>query len=239
MLAAGLVKQIQAGCDLYREAKTQFVQIKKTADEIVSIGKEVHGFFGSIAIFFGKFFQNPSGNKQNSQRKPTATPKPVAKKKEKFVAVDEEQILNDVVDQLVQFFHLQEQLAAHIRGSEERSRKIYDPNANLMEEALKRVRAQDQMQKLVEDIRMAMTWNAPKELGALYSKVFEMREIVGAEQEAARLSLEAKNERKRWQRQQREASQRLKAGLSVLTLILIGYLWLLFLYLNNLRTGIR
>jgi hypothetical protein len=221
-MAAGLVKQIQAGCDLYREAKTQFVQIKKTADEVVAIGKEAKGFIAKLVQFFAG--------------KPKSAPKPVAqKKKEKFVAVDEEQILNEVVDQLVQFFHLQEQLSTHIRESEERSKNVYDPNANLMEEALKRVRAQDQMQKLVEDIRMAMTWNAPKELGALYSKVFEMREIVGAEQEAARLSQEAKAKRKRWQRQQREANQRLKVGLSVLTLILILYLWLLLLFVKNLR----
>jgi hypothetical protein len=206
---------------LYREAKTQFVEIKKTADEVVAIGKEVTGFWNKLVKFF-------------TAAKP-ATPKPVAKKKEKFVAVDEEQILNDVVDQLIQFFHLQEQLQAHIRESEERSRNVYDPDANLMEEALKRVRAQDQMQKLVEDIRMAMTWNAPKELGALYSKVFEMREIVGAEQEAARLSLAAKTERKRWQRQQREASNRLKVGVSVLTLMLILYLWLWFLWLMQMR----
>lgn len=206
---------------MYREAKTQFVEIKKTADEVVAIGKEVTGFWNKLVKFF-------------TAAKP-ATPKPVAKKKEKFVAVDEEQILNDVVDQLIQFFHLQEQLQAHIRESEERSRNVYDPDANLMEEALKRVRAQDQMQKLVEDIRMAMTWNAPKELGALYSKVFEMREIVGAEQEAARLSLAAKTERKRWQRQQREASNRLKVGVSVLTLMLILYLWLWFLWLMQMR----
>jgi hypothetical protein len=223
MLAAGLVKQIQAGCDLYREAKTQFVEIKKTADDVVSIGKEAKGFIAKLVQFFA------------GKPKPT-TPKPVAKKKEKFVAVDEEQILNEVVDQLIQIFHLQEQLAAHIREEEEKSRNVYDPNANLMEAAIKRVRAQDQMNKCVEDIRMAMTWNAPKELGALYSKVFEMREIVGAEQEAARLSLAAKTERKRWQRQQRESSQRLKLGISVVTMILIAYLWLFLLYLNNLKT---
>ena len=223
MMAAGLVKQIQAGCELYREAKTQFVEIKKTADEVVAIGKEAKGFIAKLVQFFAG--------------KPKTASQPVAqKKKEKFVAVDEEQILNDVVTQLIQFFHLQEQLANHIRESEERSRNVYDPNANLMEEALKRVRAQDQMQKLVEDIRMAMTWNAPRELGALYSKVFEMREIVGAEQEAARLAQEAKIKRKRWQQQKREASNRLKAGASVLALILIGYLWLLFLLLTSQRT---
>jgi hypothetical protein len=225
-MAAGICKQIQAGCQLYRDAKTQFIEIKKTADEVIAIGKEAQGFWKQLLKFFGG-----KPKPQQQQAKPVAA----KKKKEKFVEVDEEAILNDVVDQLIQFFHLQQQLADHIRSEEEKSRTVYDPDANLFEAAIKRVRAQDQMQKLVEDIRMAMTWNAPKELGALYSKVMEMREIVGAEQEAARLAQESKAERKRWQRQQREASQRLKAGLSVLTLILIGYLWLLFLVLTNQR----
>jgi len=189
----------------------------------MAIGQEVKGFWFELVQFFA------------AKPQASAAPKPVAKKKEKFVAVDEEQILNDVVEQLIEFFHLQEQLAAHIREEEEKSRSVYDPGANLMEAAIKRVRAQDQMQKMVETIRMAMTWNAPPELGALYSKVFEMREIVGAEQEAARLAQEAKAERKRWQRQQREASNRLKVGVSVLTLILIAYLWTWFLWLSQLR----
>lgn len=225
-MAAGICKQIQAGCDLYRECKTQFVEIKKTSEEAIAIGKEAYGFWKQLLQFFG------------GKPKPQQQAKPVAakKKKEKFVEVDEEAILNDVVDQLIQFFHLQQQLADHIRSEEEKSRTVYDPDANLFEAAIKRVRAQDQMQVMVNDIRMAMTWNAPPALGALYSKVMEMREIVGAEQEAARLAQESKAERKRWQRQQREASQRLKAGLSVLTLILIGYLWLLFLFLNHQRT---
>ena len=172
-------------------------------------------------------------SKPTPQQQQTA--KLAAKKKEKFVAADEEQILNSVVDQLIQFFHIQQQLADHIREEEEKSRTVYDPTQNHFEAAIKRVRAQDQMQKLVEDIRMAMTWNAPQELGALYSKVFEMRDIVGAEQEAARLAQEQREKRARWQRQQKEASQRLKAGVSVLTLILILYLWTWFVWLSQAR----
>ena len=38
---------------------------------------------------------------------------------------------------LTQFFKLQEQLAAHIREEEEKSKNVYDPDANLMEAALK------------------------------------------------------------------------------------------------------
>jgi len=224
-MAAGICKQIQAGCDLYRSAKTQFVEIKATADQVMEIGKEVQGFWKKLMQFFT--------SKSTPHQQQTA--KPAAKKKEKFVAADEEQILNSVVDQLIQFFHIQQQLADHIREEEEKSRTVYDPTQNHFEAAIKRVRAQDQMQKLVEDIRMAMTWNAPPELGALYSKVFEMRDIVGAEQEAARLAQEQREKRARWQRQQRESSQRLKAGLSVLTLILILYLWTWFVWLSQAR----
>jgi len=224
LLAAGLVKQIQAGCDLYREAKTQFIQVRQTAEEVIAIGKEAKGFFAKLVQFF-----NPAPAK-------TVTPtKVAAKKKEKLVDVDEQQILNDVVARLIEFFHLQEQLAAHIREEEEKSRTVYDPNANLMEAAIKRVRAQDQMDQLVVTIREAMTWNAPAELGALYTKVFEMREIVGAEQEAARLAQESIAKRKRWQRRQREADLNLKIGASLLTLALIGYLWLWLLWLKQAR----
>lgn len=226
LLAAGLVKQIQAGCDLYREAKTQFIQVKKTADEVIAIGKEAKGFFAKLVQFF-----SPAPAKAAT----FAPTKVAAKKKEQFVDVDEQQILNDVVARLIEFFHIQEQLAAHIREEEEKSRTVYDPNANLMEAAIKRVRAQDQMDQLVVTIREAMTWNAPPELGALYSKVFEMREIVGAEQEAARLAQEAIAKRKRWQRQQREADRNLKIGASLLTLALIAYLWMWLLWLKQAR----
>jgi len=226
LLAAGLVKQIQAGCDLYREAKTQFIQVKKTADEVIAIGKEAQGFFAKLVQFF-----NPAPAKAASP----AAGKPAAKKKEKLVDVDEQQILNDVVARLIEFFHIQEQLAAHIREEEEKSRTVYDPSANLMEAAIKRVRAQDQMDQLVITIREAMTWNAPPELGALYSKVFEMREIVGAEQEAARLAQESIAKRKRWQRRQREADLNLKIGASLLTLALIVYLWMWLLWLKQAR----
>jgi hypothetical protein len=226
LLAAGLVKQIQAGCDLYREAKTQFIQVKKTADEVIAIGMEAKGFFAKLVQFF-----NPAPAKAAS----LAPTKVAAKKKEKLVDVDEQQILNDVVARLIEFFHIQEQLAAHIREEEEKSRTVYDPSANLMEAAIKRVRAQDQMDQLVVTIREAMTWNAPAELGALYTKVFEMREIVGAEQEAARLAQESIAKRKRWQRQQREADLNLKIGASLLTLALIVYLWMWLLWLKQAR----
>jgi len=91
------------------------MEIKKTVDEVTSDVKAVRGFWA-------KLFGTP----------PASSPKPVAKKKEAYVAVNETQVMADIVTQLSQFFKLQEQLAEHIREEEEKSKTVYDPDANLL-----------------------------------------------------------------------------------------------------------
>jgi hypothetical protein len=195
------------------------MEVKATVDEAVGIAKEVHGFWGKLSKFF-------SGN--------VSTPQPVAKKKEKYVAVDESKVMADVVSQLTEFFKLQEQLAAHIREEEEKSQTVYDPNANLMEAALKRVMAQDQMAALEVTIRETMVYQSPPEMGALYSKVFEMRDVIQEEQENARLKEEAKERYKAWQRQEEKRNFQAKSAYLVATFLFLLYLWLWLLFVNRL-----
>jgi ABC-type phosphate transport system ATPase subunit len=143
-------------------------------------------------------------------------------------------MIGDVVEQLTTFFRLQEQLAAHIREEEEKSKNVYDPNANLMESALKRIMAQDQMAALEVEIREAMVYGAPKEMGALYSRTFETRDIIKAEQEGARLKEEAKERLKQWQRQEAKRDFQAKSAYLAATLILLLYLWMWFLFVGQL-----
>ena len=199
------------------------MEVKATVDEAVGVYREVTGFWSNFSNFF-----KPKAKQ--------STPKPVARKKDKFVAVDETEVMVGVVKQLTEFFKIQEQLAAHIREEEEKSRNVYEPDQNQMEAALKRVMAQDQMAELEKTIRETMVYQSPPEMGALYSKVFEMRDVIAAEQEAARLAQEQRERRLRWQRYQRERNQNLRAGAAVLTLILILYLWTWFLWLKQLRS---
>ena len=221
LLAAGLVKQIQAGCELYKQAKESFVEIKATADEVIAIGKEVHGFWGQLLAFFG------------SKPKPQAA-KPVAKnKKSGYVAVDETQVKVDIVKNLTEFFRLQEQLAAHIREEEEKSLTVYDPDQNLMEAALKRVMAQQEMDRLVVTIRETMVYQSPPEMGALYSEVFKMREVISDEQEKARLKQEAKKREAAWQLRQEERNLQAKLAAVAATSIFLLYLWLWFILVSR------
>ena len=197
------------------------MEVKATVDEAVGIAKEVHGFWGKLAKMFGG---DPA----------PAAPKPVAKKKEKYVAVDESKVMADVVSQLTEFFKLQEQLAAHIREEEEKSQTVYDPNANLMEAALKRVMAQDQMAALEVTIRETMVYQSPPEMGALYSKVFEMRDVIQEEQEKARLKEEAQERYKQWQRREAKRDLQQKSAYLVVTFMFLLYLWLWLLFISRL-----
>ena len=141
----------------------------------------------------------------------------------------------DVVKQLTEFFRLQEQLAAHIRAEEEKSRNVYDPDQNHMEAALNRVMAQDQMAALEVTIRETMVYQSPPEMGALYSKVFEMRDVIKGEQEQARLAEEAKARYKRWQQRQRATKRHNRMLYLTATALCLIYLYLWFLILTQWR----
>jgi uncharacterized protein YdaU (DUF1376 family) len=195
------------------------MEVKSTVEEAVGVAREVQGFWAKLF-----------GAKPKTQQ-----PAQPTKKKEKYVAVNETQVMVDIVAQLTTFFKLQTQLQAHIREEEERSRTVYDPEANLMEAALKRVMALDQMAKLEVTIRETMVYQSPPEMGALYSKVFEMRDVISAEQEGARLKQEAKERYKAWQREEAKRNLRAKSAYLLVTSLFLLYLWMWLLFVGQLR----
>lgn len=194
------------------------MEVKSTVEEAIGVANEVRGFWSKL------FGSKPAAQQPVQQ----------TRKKEKYVAVNETQVMIDVVAQLTEFFKLQEKLAAHIREEEEKSKNIYDPDSNLMEAALKRVMAMDQMAELEKTIRETMVYQSPPEMGAIYSKTFEMRDIIKDEQENARLKEEAKERVKRWQRQEAKRNLHAKSAYLVVTLIFLIYLWAWLLFVNRL-----
>jgi hypothetical protein len=215
--ANACVAAIKQGCKLYKDAKTSFMEIKKTVDEVASDAKAVRSFWQKL------FGTDPE----------PASPKPVAKKKEAYVAVDETQVMADIITQLTKLFRLEEQLATLIREAEEQSKNVYDPDANLMEAALQRVMAQQQMAELIVAVRETMVYQSPPEMGALYSRVFEMREIIGQEQEQARLKEETRQRYKQWQRREAKRNFQAKSAYLIGTTIFLLYLWFLLLLVNR------
>ena len=178
----------------------------------------MHGFWNQFLGFFG------------SKPKPQAA-KPASKsKKSDYVAVEETQVKVDIVKNLTEFFKLQEQLAAHIREEEEKSKSVYDPDQNLMEAALKRVMAQQEMDNLVIQIRECMVYQSPPEMGALYSEVFSMRDIIAEEQAKARKMRDAEQ----WQRKERERLLAEKQAYLLVTILCLLYIWLLIGFISKI-----
>jgi hypothetical protein len=220
LAANACVAAIKEGCELYKQAKTSFMEVKATVEEAIGIGQEAYGFWRQLTGFF------------NKNSKPST--KPVEKKKQKYVPVNETQVKVGIVQNLTEFFKLQEQLATHIREEEEKSRTVYDPDQNHLEAALKRVMAQQEMDRLVIQIRECMVYQSPPEMGALYSSVFEMSEVIQEEQTQARLVQEAKERVRKWQREESKRNFQAKQAYLLGTLVLIVYLWMWLIAISQL-----
>jgi len=206
------VSAVTEGVALYKQAKESFMEVKSAVDEVVGVANEVKGFWAKL---FG------------AKAKPVAQ---AARKKEKYVAVDEAVVMSNIVTQLSTFFRLQDQLANILREQEEKSKTVYDPDANLMEAALHRIMAQDQMAALEVEIREAMVYGAPKEMGALYSRTFQMRDIIKAEQDKAR----KKRDDESWQRKEKERLLNERQAYLLATFLFLLYLWILLGLLSRI-----
>jgi len=75
--------------------REQFVSIKKTADDVVAIGNELKGFWGTLRKLFG------------GSPKPQATKSVATAKKSEYVNVDETEVKAKIVKDLSSFFKLQ------------------------------------------------------------------------------------------------------------------------------------
>jgi len=99
-----------------------------------------------------------------------------------------------------------------------------------MEEALNRVLAQQEMDRLVVQIRECMVYQSPPEMGALYSEVFSMRDIIAEEQAKARKMRDAEQ----WQRKERERLLAEKQAYLLVTILCLLYIWLLIGVLSKI-----
>jgi len=227
LAAVALVKNIREGCELYKQAKESFVEVKETYDQAASIAQEVHGFLGQIIAFF-------KGKSKPAKPPPVATR---SKNNSKYVAISETKIKADIVKSISEFFTLQEKLAAKIRLEEEQSKTVYDPEQNHNIAAMNRVLALQQMSELEIEIREIMVYQTPG-MGALYSEVFKMREAIKEEQEKARLKQDGAKRQEAWRQHQRKGKLQVRIAVLLAALFLVGYLhlWLQILRIKSTTT---
>lgn len=210
-MAKGAVSAIKQGCDLYNQFKGQLIEAKEAIDEVRANVQEVAGFWGNFKKWIG-------GDTPVSTR---PEPARVVKQKKQFQEFDEAKVKKDIADQLVTFFRALEQLKDHIAEEEAKSKNVYDPDKNMMEAALHRVLALDEMERMQYEIRQVMVYQTPG-MGDLYTRVIKMVGVIGEEQEIARMQKAKAEKDARWRRQKIK-NKATDALLMLLGILLIGF----------------
>jgi hypothetical protein len=233
-MAQSAVSAISAGCQMLREGKAEIDKFKKTVEGGVSdakaIYKEVSGIWGWIAGLF-------SGNKPTQkvvvpstaiEKKPVEPAKKKTSTKEPELSYEgyQARAVHEICENLKVYFEAIRQLKIHCRELEEEALTT----EKVADSAIDRIEMQWQMQQLAAQLKQAMIYGTPTELGlgSMYKEFLAKYDEILEEQEVAR-EIKAKKERETaWQHEHRR--EILVAKLVYATVVVMGLLEIAGLY---------
>ena len=167
-LANGAVAAVKAGCKLYKDIKGATGDIK---DVLKDLDDQFH------KVYDGK-----------GKTPPPAAIKQLNEEKEKVRdfnrrSNDTTNIYQEIGDHLGTYFDNFYKCMAVFEEEERRAKtEVYSGDASLGKRALQRVLMRKQLTQMEAELRELMVYQSPSELGALYTEVFEMMEVMGKEQ---------------------------------------------------------
>ena len=205
-MAQSAVGAIRAGCQMLSEGKAEIGKFKKQVEggiaDAKAIYKEVTGIWGWLMGLFGP--DKPVKKVIVPDAIVEKKPEPVAKKTkhqpEPELSYEEYQAraVHDICENLKVYFEAMRQLKAHCLELEQES-LVTDKVAD---SAIDRIEIQWQMQQLSAQLKQAMIYGTPRELGlgAMYEDFLVKYDEIVEAQEVAR-AVKARNERnKAWPR---------------------------------------
>jgi hypothetical protein len=234
-MAQSAVGAIRAGCQMLSEGKAEISKFKKQVEggiaDAKAIYKEVTGIWGWVKSLFGAP-QKPVASVKHVPETNFGNiepPKPVAKKAnrqpEPELSYEEFQAraVHDICENLKVYFEAMRHLKAHCRELEEEALTT----EKVADSAIDRIEIQWQMQQLSAQLKQAMIYGTPRELGlgAMYEDfLIKYDEIVEA-QEVAR-AVKARNERnKAWQRELLKHHRIDRTIAVVAILVMVAWMW--------------
>jgi len=231
-MAQSAVSAIRAGCQMLSEGKAEIGKFKKQVEGGVADAKaifnEVTGIWGWLTGLFG---DKPAA-KPAAKVEVAVQAKPVAKKAkaepEPELSYEEFQAraVHEICENLKVYFEAIRHLKAHCRELEEEALTT----EKVADSAIDRIEMQWQMQELNKQLKQAMIYGTPQELGlgAMYQEFLEKYDEILEEQEVAR-ELKRKKERDNaWRHEHRK--EILTAKLVYVVAVAMGMLEILGLY---------
>jgi hypothetical protein len=231
-MAQSAVGAIRAGCQMLSEGKAEIGKFKKQVEGGVSDAKaiyaEVVGLWGWIQNLFG-------ATPKPSAKPVVTTPAAVgalsqAKKKTENVELSYEEFqartVHDICENLKVYFEAIRQLKIHCRELEEEALTT----EKVADSAIDRIEIQWQMQQLSKQLKQAMIYGTPEELGlgSMYQEFLAKYDEILEEQEVAREVKRKKERDSAWRHEHRK--QILVAKVGYVIVITVGVLWTTALY---------
>lgn len=198
-MAQSAVSAIRAGCQMLSEGKAEIGKFKKSIEGGVADAKaiyaEVTGIWGWIKGLLGAPAKH-SGSVSANRPAATEPATPVKKRKEPEPELSYEEFqaraVHEICENLKVYFEAIRHLKAHCRELEEEALTT----EKVADSAIDRIEMQWQMKELSKQLKQAMIYGTPEELGlgSMYQEFLEKYDEILEEQEVAR-EIKAKKER--------------------------------------------
>lgn len=139
-------------------------------------------------------------------------------------------VVADISKNLGSFFKAHEQLEKHVHEEELKTKKIRDPELSVNQEAFNRILAQKEMNRLETELREMLVYQAPPELGAVWSEFEVMRDKVKEERALVQRQELQRQQAAKWRlaKIRRQIKEQLTSVLAVL-FVTLWFLWLMIL----------
>jgi hypothetical protein len=236
-MAQSAVGAIRAGCQMLSEGKAEIGKFKKQVEggvaDAKAIYKEVVGIWGWIQGLFGAP-QKPVERavvqpKQLDDINVADTTKSSKKRQpEPELSYEEFQAraVHEICENLKVYFEAIRQLKIHCRELEEEALTT----EKVADSAIDRIEIQWQMQQLSKQLKQAMIYGTPEELGlgSMYQEFLAKYDEILEEQEVAREVKRKKERDSAWRHEHRQ--QILVAKVGYVIVITVGVLWMTALY---------
>ena len=206
-LANGAVSAVKAGCKLYKDIKGAAGEVKDVLKDLDEQFKKLH-----------PPDKPPTSEQKNQYIKEKNRVLELNKRSEETTG-----IYTEIGEHLGTYYDNLHKCLAIFEEEERRSRtEIYKGDSSLGKRALQRVLMRKQLQQMGTELQELMIYQSPKELGALWTDVNAMMQVMGQQQKILVIS---EMQKKAIQDKMREARiQRLRQqaliGVSIMVIIL-------------------
>lgn len=234
-MAQSAVSAIRAGCQMLSEGKAEIGKFKKQVEGGIADAKAIYGEVVGIwdwvqSLFGGKSKVEPSAPVVAASTPPKQVASKNKREPEPELSYEEFQAraVHEICENLKVYFEAIRHLKAHCRELEEEALTT----EKVADSAIDRIEMQWQMKELNKQLKQAMIYGTPEELGlgSMYKEFLLKYNEILEEQEVAR-ELKRKKERDNaWQQEHRK--EILTAKLVYAVALVMGMLELIGLYLG-------